>query len=245
MEEEQTLYILNQIPFKINLDEQLESQRLVGKQRLTNEFLDLAEEAETLAKPKAFFLKLQISDRGDNHIILDNKSLTSRVLSVNLTERREAYPTLATCGTEIDEWANSKTNMLHQFWAKSIANAALGTAIEAVETSLRDRFNIQTTSLMTPGSLNDWPISQQTVLFDLFGDAAHKIGVSLNDSFLMTPLSTVSCLMFESDKRFFSCQLCPRTDCQSRRAAFEEHLLKEKYTLDQDNETDTEMSCHP
>jgi hypothetical protein len=244
MKQEQSLYILNQIPFKLNLDEQLESQRLIGKQRLITEFTDLVKEAETLAKPKALFLKLDIADRGEDHIIIAEKCLTSRVLSVNLAERREAYPALATCGTEIDEWANSKTNMLHQFWAKSIANAALGTAIAAVETSLHDRYNIQMTSLMTPGSLIDWPISQQTMLFDLFGDAARKIGVSLNDSFLMTPLSTVSCLMFESETRFFSCQLCPKTDCQSRRAAFEEHLFTEKYALDPNNVADTDIACH-
>jgi len=244
MKQEQKLYILDQIPFKLNLDEQLESQRLVGKQRLIKEFTGIVKEAETLAKPKALFLKLDIADRGEDHITIDGKCLTSRVLSVNLAERQVAYPALATCGTELDEWANSKTNMLHQFWAKSIANAALGTAITAVETSLQDRFNIEMTSLMTPGSLIDWPISQQTGLFDLFGDAARKIGVSLNDSFLMTPLSSVSCLMFESDIRFFSCQLCPKTDCQSRRAAFEEHLFTEKYALDQDNGTDTDIVCH-
>ncbi len=225
------MHVLDSISFKVNLGQMLKEMRLSNKQRLSEEFAELANEAESIAHPRALFFNQEISERGESHVILGGERLESRVLRVNLDTSRIAFPALATCGTELNDWVDTKDNILHQFWAKSIANAALSAAVAAMEFSLKDKFRIKTTSLMTPGSVSDWPISQQKILFNLFGDSANRIGVKLTDSFLMTPLSTISCLVFESETRFFSCQLCPRTDCQSRRADYDELLLNEKYQI--------------
>jgi len=38
---------------------------------------------------------------------------------------------------------------------------------------------------MNPGSLEDWPLTEQRVLFALLGDPQAAIGVRLTDSLLM------------------------------------------------------------
>jgi hypothetical protein len=81
---------------------------------------------------------------------------------------------------------------------------------------------------MNPGSLENWPISEQKPLFSLFGDVEKLIGVRLSDSFLMFPIKSVSGIYFPTESSFASCQLCPREKCPNRRAKYDPEL-KEKY----------------
>jgi len=82
---------------------------------------------------------------------------------------------------------------------------------------------------MSPGSLADWPITQQTQLFTLLGDVEGAIGVQLTDSFLMVPMKSVSGMHFPTEISFHSCSLCPRKECPGRSAPYDEHLWAEKY----------------
>lgn len=83
---------------------------------------------------------------------------------------------------------------------------------------------------MNPGSLEDWPISEQKVLFILFKDCGKVIGVELTESFLMVPVKSVSEICFPTETSFESCQLCPRKNCLSRRVAYNSGLTRNKYT---------------
>ena len=83
---------------------------------------------------------------------------------------------------------------------------------------------------MNPGSLPDWPISQQRPLFDLVGKAA-EIGVHLTDSYLMRPLKSVSGILFATDVTYENCQLCPVERCPNRRAPYDPTLFDRKYRL--------------
>jgi len=80
---------------------------------------------------------------------------------------------------------------------------------------------------MAPGSLPNWPIEQQKPLFELFGDVQATIGVKLTDSLLMLPAKSVSGIYFPTETSFFSCQLCPRERCDSRKAKYNEKKAKE------------------
>jgi hypothetical protein len=82
---------------------------------------------------------------------------------------------------------------------------------------------------MNPGSLPDWPLSEQRPLFTLLGENPGTIGVELMDSFLMTPVKSVSGMWFPTEERFESCQLCQRHNCPGRRAQFDAGLYDRKY----------------
>ena len=83
------------------------------------------------------------------------------------------------------------------------------------------------TSSMSPGSLSDWPITQQRQLFSLLGDVRGAIGVELTDSFLMVPIKSLSAMIFPTEANFESCRLCQREDCPGRRAPYDEHLWED------------------
>lgn len=223
--------ILNNIPFNVDRERLIDSLRITERPKLRDEFLELVEAAEAIGKPKALFVDAEITQKGDDFVQFDSTRLTSRVLRVNLDEADLVFPALATCGTELEEWADIHTGLLQSFWAQSIKEEALSIAVIAVITALTEKHETGKTAHMTPGSLNDWPISEQRHLFRFFGDSAAEIGVSLTDSMLMRPLKSLSFLVFPSEHEFQSCQLCSREDCPNRRAPFEEGMLEHRYQI--------------
>jgi hypothetical protein len=89
---------------------------------------------------------------------------------------------------------------------------------------------------MNPGSLAEWPIGEQKLLFGLLGKVEELIGVQLTDSFLMLPIKTVSGIRFPKEGTYENCQLCPRQKCPGRKARYDEGLYQRKYQLKQNEE---------
>jgi hypothetical protein len=137
---------------------------------------------------------------------------------------------LATCGTEIEDWSKSIGNdLLHQYWTDALKEMALRAAQKSLDNHLKDRFRLGRTTTMAPGSLEDWPITEQGPLFELFGDLNKAIGVRLNKNFLMLPIKSISGFRFLTETRFESCQLCTREDCPGRRALYDETLYERRF----------------
>jgi hypothetical protein len=75
---------------------------------------------------------------------------------------------------------------------------------------------------MSPGSLKDWDLNGQRPLFSVLGDVKGSVGVYLTESLLMIPAKSLSGIFFPTEIPFYSCQLCPRENCPSRRAKYNE-----------------------
>lgn len=95
---------------------------------------------------------------------------------------------------------------------------------------MKRHFGLGQLSRMSPGSLEDWPVTEQKPLFSVFGNVEDLVGVTLTESMLMIPRKSVSGIFFPTEVMFFSCQLCPRKVCPERKAPYEE-TLREKYGL--------------
>ena len=221
--------VLDDIRFELDLP------RLIGRLHLEEASEDaervrmLAAEAQGLARPKALYGVAYIEERGDDFVVVDGVRLTSRVLRVNLEETHRVFPYVATCGRELEEWSSPIGDVLESFWASAIKEAALRSAIAAMGEDLERRLQPGPTSDMNPGSLADWPMSEQRQLFALAGDPQQAIGVELTDSYLMVPIKSVSGLRFPTETRFQSCQLCPREKCPGRRAPYDRALWQTRY----------------
>ena len=139
------------------------------------------------------------------------------------------FPFVATCGGELDEFAGRLSGALHRYWADTIQMLALGTAMSMLDGHLKERVSPAELSCMNPGSLEDWPLQQQSRMFDLLGEAAQKIGVSLSESYVLIPLKSVTGVQFVTQEKFMNCQLCPRQNCEGRRAPYEAGLYERRY----------------
>ena len=191
----------------------------------------LVAEAEELGRPKAMYAEAFVESREESAVVVEGVRLTSHVLRVNLDGAFRVFPYVATCGSELAAWYRSQNDVLNQFWAETIAEAALRQAMTELRRHLTERYRPKKLSSMSPGSLEDWPLQEQKPLFALLGDVEKSIGVRLTDSFLMVPTKSVSGVFFPSEGSFESCQLCPRDKCPGRRAPYDAELRREKYGL--------------
>jgi len=230
MESRQSM-ILDQIPFELDIAQLEKKLHIESGSSFSADVAALAVAAQKIARPKAFFRMAFIESKQDDAVIIDGIQFTSRVLRVNLDSVHRVFACLATCGTELEDWANSIEDVLYRFWADTIKECALRAAYCFLKEHLEQMFQPGQTSSMSPGSLKDWPIEQQIPLFQLLGDTRTAIGVELTPSFLMLPTKSVSGIRFPAKENFESCQLCPREDCPGRRLPYNPDLFQTKYDL--------------
>ncbi len=197
----------------------------------SGELEQLLAEACRIARPRAMYRMAAITGRGEDWVEVEGRRFDSRVLSVNLAGAQRVFAYLATCGPELQQWADGIGDMLQRFWAEAIKEAALFCAVRALETDLDLRYRPGKTATMSPGSLKNWPIEQQPILFDLFETRQEQIGVRLTSSMLMVPTKTVSGMRYPTEVSFASCQLCPRDNCPNRRAPYEPELYESRYQI--------------
>ena len=190
------------------------------------EFRQLADRARPLGRPKAIFGECFVEHRGTDSVTVDTVTFTSPALRANLDQVQRVFPYVATCGTEIDQVAVPADDLLAQYWLDAIKGALLDCSRNYLRAYLERQYALRKTSSMHPGSgdANVWPIEQQVQLFSLLGDVESQIGVRLTPSFLMTPIKTVSGILFPTETNFENCQLCHREVCPSRKAPFDEVL---------------------
>jgi hypothetical protein len=226
-------YVINNIPFELEMDRLLKMFHVTEGSSSARELKDISCEALAVANPKAIYKAAFIETRGDDYVVIDGKPFTSRVLRVNLEQAHRVFPYVVTCGTELEDWSRSFDEMLQSYWIDRIKEMALRSAIQAMNEELEERFHPGQTSKMSPGSLEDWPLTEQDKLFALFGSVQDSIGVQLTKSFLMTPIKSVSGIRFPTEVLFESCQLCSRENCPGRKAAYDKDLYERKYRLPQ------------
>jgi len=220
--------VVDRIPFRLDRKSFLKSLRMEGSGPYAGEIERLVGEAEAVARPKGVYGSAFVESREGDSVVVEGVTFASRVLRVNLAGTDCVYPFVATCGVELEEWSRAIEGTFHRYCADLIKEAALESAVRALDDHVRETHCPGALSMMNPGSLPDWPVSEQKNLFALFGGAVESIGVYLTEGCVMFPVKSVSGILFPSDEGFESCQLCAR-QCPKRRAPYEEGLYERKY----------------
>jgi hypothetical protein len=216
--------------FKINLKALKSRLRMQDDdENLSAELAQLVAESELVGKPKGLYRPAYIDAKGEDYVEVEGKRFISRVMRVNLEQAHRVFLYVATCGTELEQWSNTLSDPLYQFWADAIKIEALTIAFDTMNKHLVKTLHPGKSATMSPGSLSDWPISEQEKLFALLGDTQNTIGVQLTESMLMVPTKSISGIRFPTEVDFESCQLCPREVCSGRRAPYDAELYNQKY----------------
>ena len=226
--------VIDTIPFEPDRAALVKRLRVKDGSAYLADLQRLVDEAQAVARPKALYKVAFIDDRGDDYVVVDGVRLSSRVLCVNLEPVHRVFPYIATCGVELDAWAHAQNDMLYKYWADVIKEIAVREAAQVLFEHMTEKYGLGKMAVMSPGSLDDWPMPQQRPLFTILGDVEGAIGVQLSDSFVMTPNKSLSGLRFATERQdwrddFASCQLCPRENCPGRRAPYDDTLYDRKY----------------
>ena len=199
----------------------------MGPDSDVSEIQPLIEVAMALIEPQAIFEVRYIEDKLEDAVMVNGRHLTSRVLRKNLDQAERIFPFVITLGPKLGEKQADSTDLLENFYLDTIGNVALNSARKQLKRHLKSEFALEKISSMAPGSLPDWPIEEQAPLFKLLGDVDAAIGVKLSNSLLMLPAKSISGIYFPTEVSFFSCQLCPRERCESRKAKYDPKLARE------------------
>ncbi len=219
--------ILTDIRFDPGLDEVLARLRVPAGGDDARAVASLLAMARERARPKAGYDVCYVGERTSNTVTIGGVVFTSRVLRVNLDEVHRVFPYVATCGVELDEI--EAPDPLARYWLEEIKVMAVSAAMARLREHLDETFRPGKMSAMAPGSLADWPITQQRPLFALLGEVEARLGVRLTEDCLMVPVKSVSGIYFPTETSFESCRLCPRPDCPGRRAAYDKTLWQRRY----------------
>jgi Vitamin B12 dependent methionine synthase, activation domain len=188
---------------------------------------DLVNIAQPLVRPKVLYEVCFIEEKREHGVIIESLCFNSRVLRKNLDQIERVFPFVITIGTRFTEQIEACSDLLEKFYLDTIGNVALNQVRLEFKNHLKSEYAVEKTAFMAPGSLPDWPLSEQRPLFKLLGDVEASIGVKLTESLLMLPAKSVSGIYFPTETSFFSCQLCPRERCDSRKAKYNEKLAQE------------------
>ena len=176
--------------------------------------------AQELIRPRAVYEVAYTGAKGEGTVEVSRVTFESPILRKNLETANKVFPYIITVGPDLERAASAQGDLLRQYYLEEMANMALESAAGWLSGRLESLYGVTGLANISPGSLEDWPITEQTKLFSIFGDTERSIGVRLTDSMLMLPRKSISGILFPSEKGFVACQLCERERCPGRKAAY-------------------------
>lgn len=182
---------------------------------------ELIEKAWPAIEPKAAYKACSISSRHRDGIRLEQVYLKSRVLRQQVEQSELVFPYVVTIGNKLEDTIRTSDDILEQYYLDTIGNFALSSLLVKLEDHLRSRYGFKCISSMAPGSLEDWPLTEQRPLFSILGDVEGAIGMRLTKECLMIPMKSESGIFFPTREKFYSCRLCPRKDCANRKTGYD------------------------
>ena len=177
--------------------------------------------ARRLIRPRAVYEIAYTGAKGERTVEVAGFTFESPILRKNLEPANKVFPYIITVGPELERAAGAQGDLLRQYYLEEMANIALDSAASWLGGRLESLHGLTGLANMSPGSLEDWPITEQTKLFSIFGDTEKAVGVRLTDSMLMLPRKSISGILFPSEEGFVACQLCDRERCQGRKAPYD------------------------
>lgn len=223
--------ILNPLPVEVDPRSIMKSAHVSGEDQEAR-VLSLIATVRSVISPKGIYRVAYVDSKTEDSITLDGVPFKSNILRRHCEKVERVFPYVVTIGSEIEDVETSAEDALESYYLDLIGNAAVVKARNSLKKTLAKRYGLGNLSSLGPGQLQDWPLEEQGRLFGLLGDVERAIGVTLNDSFLMLPRKSLSGIYFPTETTFFACQLCPREQCPSRKAGYNEKLLKEYRVFD-------------
>ena len=174
----------------------LGKDRVIGVLMPNGEQADIAEElleeAVEIASPKTLLKVLPVTVN-EQSVSIGNVEITYPYVRKMLLSSDKVAVYINTCGIELEEWALKKeSDPLEGYIADAIKLAYLYHQGKPFREKIKQDVFPDDGHLaaLNPGSLKQWPISEQKKLFEMLGGEAEvkeKIGVTLAESFLMHP----------------------------------------------------------
>lgn len=213
------------IPCTVTKEEVL---RLMGMpvDHMYGQYIDeMIAATKDIVNPKSAYIELPVAARTDDSITIQGQTFVSKTLAERLKGVGTVYAYISTCGKEISDYAESLGDIVRELALDGIMAIYLRKA-SIYMTEILDNALDGPTSCVSPGSFDDWPLSEQHPFFALMGESAGKTGVRLSESGVMFPVKSISGFRFQTEKKEHDCRLCLKQDCPDRKDPFDAVLYE-------------------
>jgi hypothetical protein len=225
------LFVLDHIPVQIDTAKVIKRMKLRESNRnMAETIAEIINTVSSVVNPKAAYRAARVQVKYNNTVEMEGVTFSSHVLSANLEQGQEVFPSVITTGKEIENIEFPDSDLRRKYCLDIIKEIVLSSAISYLESYLKQHYQFEFLSYMSPGELPSWPLAEQQNLFELLGNVEKYTGVQLNQSNMMQPEKSRSAIYFSSSSKFLPCLLCRREKCDGRKASFDP-VLSEKYRL--------------
>ena len=187
---------------------------------------DAFSEVEKAAGPKSICRIFDVNQNTDGRITIENMEIDSRSLSRNLKGCVKIVLFGATLGAGIDHLIRrtSLTDMSRAVIQQACAATLLEEYCDEKQLEIgceleQEKDGLYLRPRFSPG-YGDFDIHYQKQLMQIL-DCAKKIGLTMTDSYMMTPTKSVTAVIGVSPIRercpVAGCETCDKTDCEYRR----------------------------
>lgn len=183
------------------------------------------QELEHLADKKSIYRIFELSLKDENEVIIGNVEICSRNLQTNLKDCKKVVLFAATLGTEVDRLVRM-TQVLDM--AKAVVMQACAAVIleeycDELQQEIAEHMLEQGKYMrprFSPG-YGDFSILHQRDMLAML-DAPKRIGVTMTDSYMLTPTKSVTAVIGIGDREVNcnpnGCEECKKMDCTYRRS---------------------------
>lgn len=194
-------------------------------EKTLQEISESFEELEQLADKKSIYRIFELSLTDENTLSIGKVEIQSRNLQTNLKDCSEVVLFGATLGIEVDRQIRK-----YQFVDMSravVMQACAAAFLEEFCDELQEKIMVQMKAegkylrpRFSPG-YGDFSIQHQKDLLTML-DAPKKIGLSMTESYMLTPTKSVTAIIgisnIEARCHKKGCEVCEKTDCTYRRS---------------------------
>lgn len=181
-------------------------------------------ELEQIADARFVYRIFEISFEQENVLKIGKTTIESKNLSKNLKDCHSVVVFGATLGTGVDRLMKkySLTDMSKVVVLQACAAAMLEEYCDRAQVEIENGLDegLKLRPRFSPG-YGDFSILCQNDLLMML-DASKKIGLTVTDSFMLTPVKSVTALMGISEKtqtcNIKGCEVCLKLDCLYRRS---------------------------
>ncbi len=208
------------------LYEQMGYGQSIPDEATLQEIDKVLQEVKSFLKPSfCYFVKYGALDLEQYTLTIEDTTLSVGKIIARQLRGAEAYAFfVCTAGMDFEDYQRElmrKGDMVRVFIADALGSVIAEKAADRMEESLQmniDKLGWKHTNRFSPGYCS-WHVSQQQLLFPLFG-TPEPCGVHLSDSSLMTPIKSVSGVIGVGPNvrhLDYTCGLCDFDKCFKKR----------------------------
>ena len=182
-------------------------------------------ELERLADKKSIYRIFELSLKDENELKIGNIEICSRNLRTNLKDCKQVVLFAATLGTEVDRLIRKAqiVDMAKAVVMQACAATLLEEYCDELQQKIAEHMQEQGKYIrprFSPG-YGDFSIQHQKAVLAML-EASKRIGVTMTDSYMLTPTKSVTAVIGISDTqtecKSNTCEECDKTDCTYRRS---------------------------